>query len=124
MNHYEVIVLSFVTVYGLDSLYRDTLRRWRLRLHQKVTQNCVTSASVTEVWLSLSVLTGGPHLLLSVPPPPPTLPTQGMGRVLMKHVKLCKKQHLSISHVWDNCKRNNLTGEDVMDPKQLKTNIL
>lgn len=120
MNHYEVIVLSFVTVYGLDSLYLDTLRRWRLRLHQKVTQNCVTSASVTEVWLSLSVLTGGPHLPLSAPP----TPTQGMGRVLMKHVKLCKKKHLSISHVWDNCKRNNLTSEDVMDPKQLKTNIL
>lgn len=93
----ETTVFSFVTVYG-GILYSTTCSDNAARSSSEgQTWNCVTLASGAEVWLPLSVLTGGPHPLLSAPPPDLTLAPRGVERVPIKDAHLHQEQCLHIA---------------------------
>lgn len=115
-----MIVFPFVTVCGKILYPMACFDNVPLSSSEGQTWNCVTLASVTEVWLLLSVLTGGPHLLMSAPPRCLPLTSKGVERVPVKDVKLHQEQHVSILHVGDRWKPNNLISQDIIDSKQLQ----
>lgn len=96
-----MIVFSFAAVYGVILYSMTCFDNVPLSSSKGHTWNWVTLASVWDVWLLLSVLTGGAHLLLSPPPPCLPLTPQGVERVPVKDVKLHQGQHVSILHISD-----------------------